>query len=86
MRLHAFIYIFFLFLSLTKPCVLMQVSKEVYLSALQKLARCFALVGQNHQAHLTKVMALKASHRAEVEEVIASQSVFLSFEPVIISF
>lgn len=47
----------------------MQVSREVYLSAFWKLARCFALVGQKHQAHLTEVMALKASHRVEVEEV-----------------
>lgn len=47
----------------------MQVSREVYLSALQKLARCFALVGQKHQAHLTKVVALKANQGATTEEV-----------------
>lgn len=42
---------------------------EVYLSALQKMARCFTLVEQKQQAHLTEVAALKESHRKEVEEV-----------------
>lgn len=56
----------------------MQVSREVHLSALQKLVRCFALLGQKHQAHLAEVATLKESHRAEVEEVKMS-SHFLSY-------
>lgn len=52
-----------------KIMYLLQVSREMYSSALHKLARCFALVGQKHWAHLTEVSALKEWHKKEVEEV-----------------
>lgn len=54
----------------------------MFLSVLHRLARCFALVGQRHQAHLAEVETLKASHRAEVEEVIILPiiSYFLFFD------
>lgn len=42
----------------------------MFLSGLHRLARCFALVGQRHQAHLAEVETLKATHQAEVKEVI----------------
>ncbi len=62
-----------------KVVYLLRVSREMYLSDLHKLARCFALVGQKHRAHLTEVSALKEGHKKEVEEVsIKTSSLFLN--------
>lgn len=47
----------------------MQVSREAFLSALHRLARCFAFMGQRHQSHVTEVETLRVAHRAEVEDV-----------------
>lgn len=56
--------------------VYLQVSREMYSSDLHKLVRCFVLVGQKHQAHLTEVSALKEGHKKEAEEVSKISSLF----------
>lgn len=73
-----------------KVVYLLQVSREVYLSAFHKLGRCFALIGQKHQVHLKKVSALKEGHKKEVKEVSNKKVVFffnkISFEGSMFNF
>lgn len=59
--------------------VYLQVLREMYSSDLHKLARCFALVGQKHWAHLTEVSTLKEGHKKEVEGVSWNKTIFFFF-------